>query len=69
MSWQKKALKYSRIHFNVPLGKAEIKGLVKKIKNRWQELWTQERKGRHLLELYKEVGNVRDVCAKEGITQ
>lgn len=59
------ALKYSRINVNVTLGKAEMKGLIKKIvKNRWQELWTQEGKGRRLFEINKEVGNVRKFCGK-----
>lgn len=49
----------------VPLGKSEMKGLIKKIvKKRWQELWTQEEKGRHLYEINKEVGSVRQVCGK-----
>jgi len=36
MSWQKRALIFPRINVNVPVGKTEMKGLVKKIiNNRW----------------------------------
>lgn len=48
---------------NVPLGKAEMKRLIKKtLRNKWQDLW--EKKGRHSYEINKEVGSVRKICGK-----
>lgn len=69
MSWQKKkkAIKYSRINVNVPLGKVEIKGLVKKIMKNMACCGHRKEREDTCINYIKK--NVRAVCAKEGMTQ
>ncbi len=49
------------IDLDIPLGKSEMKGLIKTaIKNMWQERWDKGNKGRHLYNIQKQVGLVRN---------
>ncbi len=57
----KQALKHNVIDLDIPLGKSEIKCLIKTaIKNMWQERWDKGNKGRHLYNIQKQVGLVRN---------
>lgn len=52
----KDALKADQIEIKVPLSKSEIKVIIKdSINRRWQVTWDQEKKGRHLYSIQKEV--------------
>ncbi len=45
----KQAMKHMNIEVQIPLSKAEIKGIIKEhINKKWQEMWDREVKGRHL---------------------
>ncbi len=57
----KQALKHNVIDLDIPLGKSEMKGLIKTaIKNMCQERWDKGNKGRHLYNIQKQVGLVRN---------
>ncbi len=57
----KQALKHIVIDLDIPLGKSEMKGLIKTaIKNMWQERWDKGNKGHHLYNIQKQVGLVRN---------
>lgn len=52
----KEALKADQVEIKVPLSKSEVKVIIKdNINRRWQDKWDQEKKGRHLYRIQKEV--------------
>lgn len=67
----KKALKGNIIDVRVPLGKGEIKSVVRDIyKKEWQEIWDKGLKGRHLYRIKKQVitnKNIRGRNRKEEV--
>ncbi|XP_042577005.1 uncharacterized protein LOC122136668 [Cyprinus carpio] len=58
----KQALKFMNVEVQIPLSKAEIKGRIKEHMNKkWQEMWDNNLKGRHLYNIQKQVGKGR-IC-------
>lgn len=56
----KQALKHMIVEVQIPLSKAEIKGIIKnQINKKWQEMWDRGIKGRHLYSIQKQVGKGR----------
>jgi len=56
----KEALNHSQIEMNVSLSKSEINRLIAiKINKRWQKVWNNDCKGRHLYQIQRKVGNER----------
>ncbi len=57
----KQALKHTNIDIHTYcISKSEIKGLIKvAVRKMWQERWDKGIKGRHLYNIYKQVGHVR----------
>lgn len=56
----KKALKHPQIEINVSLSKSEIKRLIAiEISKKWQKIWNNDSKGRHLYQIQERVGNER----------
>ncbi len=56
----KQTLKHTNIDIHIALSKSEMKGLIKvAVRKMWQERCDKGNKGRHLYNIYKQVGHVR----------